>query len=48
MKKLACTFTDGYSTYSMTFKSFFKSRCLHKFFTHVKNYRLTCLSAQFI
>ena len=48
MKKLACTFTDGYSTYDMTFKSFFTSRCLYKFYTYMKNYHLACLSAKFI
>ena len=29
-KSLECTFSDGHSTYKVTFSSFFKGKCLYK------------------
>ena len=48
IKNLECTFTDGHSTYKITFSSFLKSRCLHKMFYHIRDIQVTCLSAKFI
>ena len=47
-KSLECTFSDGHSTYKVTFSSFFKGKCLYKMFCHMQNLQVACLAAKFI